>query len=145
MEFAIIERIGKQSYFSGPNNSYYLMFLSKVFTDDLVNRVIERLSKADFRGFAGNITTVRPGTNNDKVEIGDVYWYEYDTEPIEIDKQELLRVAKEGLSLMEKDVAYIVLTRKDEKAPITITDQLPQGMELYTEHKQLKYRFKNEK
>ncbi|MFZ5954248.1 MAG: hypothetical protein ACOYT8_04090 [Candidatus Dependentiae bacterium] len=141
MEFKILELTESGTYFSGPNNSYYLMFLSKIFTDgqSFTNWIIEELTKKSFKGLSGNMITVNP-VNDNKIQIGDVFWYEYDTEPIEIDKQELLRIAREGSLLMDKDVAYIVLTREDEKSPIAITDQLPETIELYTEHKQLKYR-----
>ncbi|MFZ5954253.1 MAG: hypothetical protein ACOYT8_04115 [Candidatus Dependentiae bacterium] len=144
MEFGIIRRLEDGGYFLGPHSSDYLIYLGHIFTDgqSFTKKIIEQLSKTDFRGFAGNITTVRPGTNNDKVQIGDEFWFEYDTEPIEIDKQELLRVAKEGLSLMEKDVAYIVLTREDEKSPIAITDQLPDAMELFEQGYETKARYK---
>ncbi|MFZ5954252.1 MAG: hypothetical protein ACOYT8_04110 [Candidatus Dependentiae bacterium] len=139
-----MEKLDSGMYFSGPNNSYYLIFLSKIFTDrrSFTNWIIEELIKEGFRGLSGNIISVRSASNTNRIQIGDVFWFDTDIEPIEIDKQELLRIAKEGLSLMINKVPYIVLTRKDENSRIIITDQVPETIELYTEHKQLKYRVK---
>ncbi|MFZ5954251.1 MAG: hypothetical protein ACOYT8_04105 [Candidatus Dependentiae bacterium] len=144
MEFRILRLTDSGTYFSGPSDSDYLRILSHIFTDglSLTRWIIEEVPKSNFKGLSGNITSVRAVSNN-LIQVNYLDWIDWDTETITICRNDLVRIAKEGLSLMINNVPYIVLIRENENSPIVITDQLPEEIELYTENKQLKYRLKN--
>lgn len=139
MEFRILELTDSGTYFSGPSNSNYLTILSNIFTDGLrlTRWIIDDLPNLNFKGLAGNITSVKV-LNEQFVTVNYLDWIDWDTETIKILRTDLLKIAKEGLALMLNQVPYLVLTREDEYSPIVVTDQLPEGMELFIEGKQTK-------
>ncbi|BDC35000.1 hypothetical protein Noda2021_09580 [Candidatus Dependentiae bacterium Noda2021] len=144
MEFRILDKTEGGSYFSGPHNCEYLMTLSYVFTDGIgfAKNIIKDLLDTQSQGRYGNITDVY--IEGSIVKIHHMYGFDSDTEPIEIDRNELLRIMKDGLFFMEKQVPYIVLQRENQNAPIIITDVVPEGMQLEFKNKRLYAHYKGE-
>lgn len=123
------------------SNDNYLDMLTTVFTDRLsfAKDIKESLENPHGRGRSGNEIWI---TVEDQ-EIMIRYLYAVD-EYIIINRQELIKIMEKGIALMESEADYVVLSQEDENSPIEVSDQLPTGLELYTEGTRLKYRFNNQ-
>lgn len=85
---------------------------------------------------AGNVTRVE--IEGQTITIA--YFYA-DDEAIAIDRQQLIIIMTKVIDLMEKEADYLVLTQEHENSSIEVSDTLSEGFELYTEDKELKYRY----
>lgn len=112
MRFKILRKTDSGTYFPGPTNSDYLSDLSDVFTDGVgfARNIKNDLKNPSSRGRYGNITEI--SINKSIVQIHPNYGIDSITEPIKINREELLRILDEGLVLMERQVPYIVIRRE---------------------------------
>lgn len=123
------------------SNDEYLDMLTTVFTDRLsfAKNIKKNLESPHGTGMSGNEIWI---TVEDQ-EIMIRYLYAVD-EYIIINRQTLIKILEKGIALLGAQTNYIVLSQEHENSPIEVSDQLPVGMQLYTEGTRLKYTFSNQ-